>query len=76
MNVAQRAAVRVDVGQVRGTYRDAAKYIDKIVTGENPGVIPVAQPTRFELVVNRKTAKDLGITIPQPILVLADRVID
>ncbi len=60
----------------RGTYRNAAKYIAKIVTGENPGVIPVAQPTRFELVVNRKTAKELGITIPQPILVLADRVID
>ena len=61
---------------LRGTYRNAATYIDKIVNGENPGAIPVAQPTRFELAVNRKTAKELGITFPQPILVLADRVIE
>ena len=61
---------------LRGTYRNAAAYIDKIVKGEKPSTMPVAQPTRFELAVNRRTAKELGITFPSPILVLADQVVE
>jgi putative tryptophan/tyrosine transport system substrate-binding protein len=58
------------------SYYGAAAYIDKIVKGSNPSTLPVAQPTRFELVINRKTAKTLGITIPGELLVRADRVIE
>ena len=61
---------------LRGAYRGAATYIDKIARGSNPATLPVAQPTRFELVVNQKTAKTLGITIPPSTLVLADKVIE
>jgi len=51
-------------------------FVDKIVKGTRPGVIPVEQPTRFDLVINMKTAKTLGIEIPNSILVQATKVIE
>jgi len=73
---AEAGALMTYASSLTDSSRGAAVYVDKILKGTNPADLPIQQPTKFELVINRRTAKTLRLTIPQALLLKADRVIE
>jgi len=73
--VASGGLVSYGIDQLE-TVREAASYVDRILRGANPADLPVQLPTKFSLVVNLKTAKGLGLTVPESFLLFADEVIE